>query len=354
MRSSACRDRLTIPGKRRHELPQVFGEKRLGEGCLDAEASRDIVSRGAGTQDNDRHFGVPPATAKLAQEHFAIFDGKHQVDHHQVRQLHLALGERRTNIAYRDDGMPVLLQQDFQHVPHRGIVIENKDRLLRGHTRILTGGSFIANMRSPPTSELLSSPRMTSGVRTAALTLCLAVACAGKSPPPTSRIAIDPSDLYPLQTGNAWSYDVDTGEPSTTLAITRVEAFDGRLAQVRSGQTVVRYEVLAEGIRVPPGDAWLIRAPLENGATWPGRGGRVARVISTNATIETRAGAFDRCVEVLETGGKFELEVRTVYCAGVGPVSVDSTMRSNMSDRVLTVSAQLRGYDVSPALPRNR
>jgi hypothetical protein len=88
---------------------------------------------------------------------------------------------------------------------------------------------------------------MTSGVRMTALTLCLAAACAGKSPPPTSRIAIDPSDLYPLQTGNAWSYDVDTGEQSTTLAITRVEAFDGRLAQVRSGQTVVRYEVLAEG-----------------------------------------------------------------------------------------------------------
>jgi len=190
---------------------------------------------------------------------------------------------------------------------------------------------------------------MTSGVRPVAVLLCLAAACAGKSPPPRAHTAIEPSDLYPLQTGNAWSYDVDTGEASTTLAVTRVEAFDGRIAEVRSGRTVVRYEVLAEGIRVPPGDEWLVRAPLEEGSTWPGRGGRTARLISTNAKVETRAGKFGGCVEVLETGGKLEVEVRTVYCPGVGPVSLDATMRSDVSDRITTVSAQLRGYDVSPA-----
>ena len=113
---------------------------------------------------------------------------------------------------------------------------------------------------------------MTSGVVAVAATLCLACACAGKNPPPPSPAPIEPGDLYPLQTGNAWSYDVDTGEASTTLAVTRVEVFDGRIAEVRTGREVVRYEVLAEGIRVPPGDEWLIRAPLQEGATWPSRG----------------------------------------------------------------------------------
>jgi hypothetical protein len=155
---------------------------------------------------------------------------------------------------------------------------------------------------------------------------------------------VDPSELYPLRAGNAWSYDVDTGEASTTLAITRVHAFDGHIAEVHTGRAVVRYEVLAEGIRVPPGDAWLVRAPLVQGATWPGRGGRTARVVSTDTTAETPAGTFDRCVEVLETGGKLELEVRTVYCPGVGPVWLSSTMRSKVSDRIVTVSAKLRGY----------
>ena len=188
---------------------------------------------------------------------------------------------------------------------------------------------------------------MTSGVRAAVAALCLVAACAGKSPAPPSRTVLDPSDFYPLRAGNAWSYDVDTGEASTTLAVTRVEAFDGRIAEVRTGQAIVRYEVLAEGIRVPPGDVWVIRAPLVEGVTWPGRGGRIARIVSIDTTEETSAGTFDRCVEVLETGGKLELEVRTVYCPGVGPVSVGSTMRSNVSDRFVTVSAQLRGYHVS-------
>ena len=165
-------------------------------------------------------------------------------------------------------------------------------------------------------------------------------------------MAIEPSDLYPLQSGNAWSYDVDTGEASTTLAITRVESFDGHIAEVRTGHTVVRYEVLAEGIRVLPGVAWLIRAPLEEGATWTGRAGRTARLISTDTAIETPAGTFDRCVEIVETGGQLELEVRTVYCPGVGPVSVDSTMRSSVGDRAVTVSARLRGYDINARPPQ--
>jgi len=177
--------------------------------------------------------------------------------------------------------------------------------------------------------------------------LCCLVACAGQSPPPSSRATIEPSDLYPLRTGNAWSYDVDTGDSLTTLGIARVEAFDGHIAEVHTGRAVVRYEVLPEGIRVPPGDVWLIRAPLVEGATWPGRGGRTARLVSIDMTVETPAGTFDRCVEVVETGGKLELEVRTVYCPQVGPVRVRSTMHSNVSDRVATVSAELRGYDVT-------
>ena len=189
---------------------------------------------------------------------------------------------------------------------------------------------------------------MTFAVRTAAAVLCFTVACAGQSARPTARAVLEPSDLYPLHVGNAWSYDVDTGEASTTLATSRVEVFDGRIAEVRTGRTVVRYELAAEGIRVPPGDVWLVRAPLVEGATWPGRGGRTARLISADETVETTGGTFDRCVEVLETGGKLDLEVRTVYCPGVGPVLLRSTMRSNVSDRVVTVSAKLRGYNVSP------
>lgn len=187
---------------------------------------------------------------------------------------------------------------------------------------------------------------MTSAARLGAAVLLFMAACAGKVSPTVTN-SIDPRDFYPLQAGNAWSYDVDTGEASTTLAIMRVEALDGQVARVRTGRALVLYELRAEGIRVPPEDEWVIRAPIEEGATWPGRGGRSARLVSMGLRVETPAGSFGDCVLVSETGGKLELEVRTVYCPGVGPVSVDSTMRSSSGARSLTVSARLRGYDVS-------
>jgi len=188
---------------------------------------------------------------------------------------------------------------------------------------------------------------MTLAARLVAAAALAMAACAATIRPASPK-PIEPRDLYPLETGNAWSYDVDTGESSTTLAVSRVETFDGRIAEVRTAQTLLRYEVLPEGIRVPPGDEWVLRVPFEPGATWPGRGGRTARLVSVGMRVETRAGAFDDCVLVSETGGELELEVRTVYCPRVGPVSVESTMRSNLSDRTLTVSAELRGYEISP------
>lgn len=186
----------------------------------------------------------------------------------------------------------------------------------------------------------------------AAAACCLVGACAGSRPPAVEVRGLAPTDLYPLQVGNAWSYDVDTGDDTTTLAITRVEAFDGRVAEVRTGRSTVLYEVLPDGIRVLPGDAWLLRVPLTEGAGWPGPGGREARLISTGVSVETVAGSFTRCVEVSETGGELELEVRTVYCPAVGPVAVDSTMRSQVGDRAVTVSARLRGFDVQPTAGR--
>jgi len=190
--------------------------------------------------------------------------------------------------------------------------------------------------------------RVPGSASIAALAVCLAAACATESGVVANPTALDPLDFYPLRVGHAWSYDVDTGEPSTTLAVTRVEAFDGTIAELRTGESVVRYEVASDGIRLRGADAWLIRAPIRVGATWPAPGGRSAELVSLGAMSETPAGRFDDCLEVLEVGGKLDLEVRTVYCRGIGPTSVTSTMRSKQSARSLTVSARLRGYEISP------
>ena len=202
------------------------------------------------------------------------------------------------------------------------------------------------------TSMLSYAPRTVRSSITAgsiAVLLLVGSSCGGMSSSAPSKATNDPRDFFPLRAGNAWSYDVDTGESVSTLAITRVEAVDGRMATVRTAQTVVVYELSSQGIREADAGGWVLRAPLREGEAWPGRGGRSARLVSTDASAQTVAGDFDDCIEVLESGGRLELEVRTVYCRGVGPVAVASTMRSNVSERVLTVRASLRGYVVTGA-----
>lgn len=180
------------------------------------------------------------------------------------------------------------------------------------------------------------------------------VACAGSPAAKKYECGVDPRELYPLQEGNAWSYDVDSGERSTILAITRVESFDGRRATVRTGEEIVEYEIRPEGIYVVSEEVWLVRGPLRKGATWPARGGRTATIVSMNVRVETASGPLASCVEVLEIGGELDLEVRTVYCPGIGPATIASTMRSSISERTLTVSARLRGYEVEPTHPATR
>lgn len=190
--------------------------------------------------------------------------------------------------------------------------------------------------------------RSLRGLAMAAFAVLGSFGCAAAPPPNASSDVPAPRDLYPLVIGNAWSYEVDTGNATTTLAITRVQSADGDNVEVRTGSSTIRYEVRAEGIRVPAEDVWLLRVPLRIGATWSARGGRTATLVSLDAVADTPAGAFRHCAEVLEQGGELDLEVRTTYCPGVGPVVVTSTMRSDVSERSLTVTAQLRGYEVSP------
>ena len=105
------------------ELAEVLTGERLRQRCVDAQALRDLVPCGAGAQHDHRDFDISPATAKLAQEHLAVLDRQHQVDDHQIRQLDLALCERRPDVGGSDDAVPILREHDFEHVTKRRIVI---------------------------------------------------------------------------------------------------------------------------------------------------------------------------------------------------------------------------------------
>lgn len=180
--------------------------------------------------------------------------------------------------------------------------------------------------------------------------LATAFACGGsrQATPEKARTTVE--RLYPMRIGSVWTYDVDTGQELTTLAITRVTLNDGVNVEISSGGDPIRYEVKPEGLFRSDRSGYLLKPPFTKGATWDAGGGATAEIIATGKSIETLAGPFTDCIEVSETGGQHGKVVRTVYCPDVGPVEVDSSMQMDLSGQTARVVAKLRGYDFSGAM----
>jgi hypothetical protein len=182
-----------------------------------------------------------------------------------------------------------------------------------------------------------------------ALGLALAgafVAGCGASAPRTAALdpaRLEPRLLYPMQDGYVWSYDVDTGTGVRTFAVSRVVEARGSTFSITNGGSEIVYEVRPEGIYRPQTSTWLLRAPIEVGASWPSTGELVARVTSVTEIVDIGAGHFEGCVEVVEDGGETGQRIRTVYCSGLGPALVESTQSMELSGQSLTVRGELIG-----------
>jgi hypothetical protein len=171
----------------------------------------------------------------------------------------------------------------------------------------------------------------------------LLLGCAS-SPKPVPTDALTAARLYPLTAGSAWSYDVDAGDGSTVLAITRVTAVTGGVVSVQGGEGIERYELRPDGIYRPDRSGYLLKDPLQVGASWPSGEGVQAEIAAIDAAIETPAGKFGDCVEVVERGASSGAVISTTYCRDVGPVQVVS--RLEMTTGAVQVSARLRGYQI--------
>jgi len=179
-----------------------------------------------------------------------------------------------------------------------------------------------------------------------ALALCLLPAC-GASAPRTAGFdpeRLAPERLYPMRDGYVWSYNVDTGTGMNTFAVSRVVRAEGSTFAITNGGEEIVYEVREDGIYRPQSGNYLLRAPIEVGASWPGSAGATARVTSVTEEVDVQAGHFEGCVSVLEENDESGRVVRTVYCDGQGPVLVESTQTLTMGeDRALTVRGELIG-----------
>ncbi|MDQ3032670.1 MAG: hypothetical protein M3Y87_09655 [Myxococcota bacterium] len=154
---------------------------------------------------------------------------------------------------------------------------------------------------------------------------------------------LDPRALYPMREDYVWSYNVDTGTGMNTFAVSRVVSVEGDRYVITNGGEEIIYELREGGIFRPPTGTWLLRAPIEVGASWETTGGLTARVVSVTESVDVPAGHFDGCVDVVEEGGDSGRRIRTVYCAGVGPTVVESRQELQLRDEPLTVRGELIG-----------
>jgi hypothetical protein len=187
--------------------------------------------------------------------------------------------------------------------------------------------------------------------RSSVFALLLGVsACAGAGKGTAADGPVAVGRYYPLRAGSVWTYDVDTGEGVKVLAITRVTSRSGAQARVSSGAEPIVYEERADGLFRADRQAYVLKEPLRQGASWTGGEGGTAQVTRTGVTANTFAGSFQGCVEITEESPDAQKHVRTVFCPDVGPVEVESSMAMALTGKSVRVVASLRGYDFSAAL----
>lgn len=178
-----------------------------------------------------------------------------------------------------------------------------------------------------------------------ALLVLLLCACGGAQTGTGRSGPRGAEDYFPLTEGTAWSYDVDDGV-GTVLAISRVESRSGRRANVIDpAGIVVPYEVRDDGIFRPDKGVYLLREPLTVGASWTSTAGMTARVAAVDRVVETPAGRFTGCLEVVQEGGDAGLHITTDYCPEVGPVKVVAAMTLS-GGRSASTTGLLRGWVV--------
>ena len=158
-------------------------------------------------------------------------------------------------------------------------------------------------------------------VASAVLTGCATTSAtpASGGPPPEEAAA-----YYPFTAGWKWAYDVER-EGDRMLATTSVLERSGDTAIVQAGDQRLSYALSPEGIARRDGlrvTDFLLRSPIRAGASWPIEGGE-AKVAAVGKTLTVPGGTFSGCATIEENRTNPQRVTRTVYCAGVGPVSIE-------------------------------
>jgi len=116
---------------------------------------------------------------------------------------------------------------------------------------------------------------------------------------------------------------VTTENGDTGMLVARVHRTDATHAELRLSNASKRFVYTPQGVAYD-GGAFILKAPLDVSATWPGEHGGTTRVARTDAAPKVPAGSYSGCVETVEEGGRPSgSKYMTTYCPGVGMVLLE-------------------------------
>jgi hypothetical protein len=159
--------------------------------------------------------------------------------------------------------------------------------------------------------------------------LLVLASCGGGSPEagapsqaPVRAPSGSPVETYfPLEQGKMYTYETRDGA-ETGIVSMRVERRDpahGKLVVVGTS-SAKRFVYDPEGVRYE-GGAYILKAPIEVGSSWPGEHGGTAKIASTDASVTAGGKTYASCVQTVEDGTRPPgSRFVTTYCPGVGMV----------------------------------
>lgn len=169
------------------------------------------------------------------------------------------------------------------------------------------------------------------------------VTCGGSSAPPPAPPSspVPPSGpalFFPLEEGRIYNYTTREGDESGML-VARVHRTDPMHGELRMSNATKRFVYTPDGVAYDGGGAYILKAPLKPGASWPGEHGGTTRIVSVDASSKVPAGTYSGCVQTVEEGGRPPgSRYTTTFCPGIGMVLLQVTMGS------VEARAELKSY----------
>lgn len=144
--------------------------------------------------------------------------------------------------------------------------------------------------------------------------------------------------FFPLVDGRLYEYRTMSELGEEGLLVARVHRTDATHGELRYPSGTKRFEYTPEGVKNGEG-AFVLKAPLEVGASFRGEHGGTTRIVSTSASATTRAGTFSGCVQTTEERlGDRPVRYTTTFCPDVGIVALEAAGPTTVE------RAELRSY----------